>query len=138
MGDIEDLEEWWSFGRSWLVRSEHSGHGLRWLALPGVSRRRGRYSPGILGLAGPMLAWLTAFVGLLGTSTGRRPELAFAVSWILSASVALFQVILTDAAVNRLHGAGRASRRVTYWLLGVAALLPAWGIALLGLGWTRP
>jgi hypothetical protein len=81
-----------------------------------------------LGLAALGPAWLIAFVGLLGGSPTGRPE---ASSFLhLSSSAALLGIILSDAAVRQ---SGRAYRSVTYWLLGGAALVPAWGIALLGL-----
>ena len=87
----------------------------------------------LLGIAALLPAWLIAFLDLLGRSTGPRPERASIASWILSSSVALLGVIVTDAAVKRLRESGRGHRPLTYWLLGVLALLPGWGIALLGL-----
>jgi hypothetical protein len=85
----------------------------------------------LLGIAALLPAWLIAFLGLLGPSTGGRPEKALAISWVLSSSVALLGVIVTDAVLRRLRESGRNYRPVTYWLLGVVALVPGWGIALL-------
>jgi len=110
--------------------------GMTWFA-----RRQSPRGPifyWVLGLAALLPGWLIAFVGLLGSSTGERPEPSLELPFILSSSAALLGVILTDAALGRLRGSGREHRPVTYWLLGVAALAPAWGIALLGLAWIGP
>jgi hypothetical protein len=90
-----------------------------------------------LGLAALGPAWLVAFVGLLGSSPTGRPEASLSASFIVSSSVALLGIILSDGAVRRLRESGRVYPAVTYWLLGAAALVPAWGMALLGLIWTR-
>ena len=87
----------------------------------------------LLGIAALLPAWLIAFLDLLARSSGPRPEKALIAAWILSSSVALLGVILTDGALRRLRESGRDPRPVTCWLLGVVALLPGWGIALLGL-----
>lgn len=85
-----------------------------------------------LGLAALLPAWLIAFLGLMGSSPiGRRIPLEIA--FLLSSAAALLGVIVTDAVVRRLSEPARPHRPLTYWLLGVAALVPAWGIALAGL-----
>lgn len=105
-------------GTVYLSRQESSGRqGIYWL----------------LGIAALLPAWLIAFLDLLARSSGPRPEKALIASWILSSSLALLGVIVTDAALKRLHESGRGHRPLTCWLLGVLALLPGWGIALLGL-----
>ena len=83
----------------------------------------------LLGMAALFLAWLIAFLGVLGSSMGPMPKGAF----IGSSSVPLVGVIVTDIVVRHLRQSGRAHRPVIYWLLGVAAILPGWGIALLAL-----
>jgi len=85
----------------------------------------------LLGIAALLPAWLIAFLDLLARSTGPRPEKALIAAWILSSSVALLGVILTDGALRRLRESGRDPRPETSWLLGVVALLPGWAIALL-------
>jgi hypothetical protein len=86
-----------------------------------------------LGIAALLPAWLVAFLDLLGRATGPRPEKFLTAAWILSSSAGLLGVIATDTLLKRLRESGRGRRPATYWLLGVVALLPAWGIALLGL-----
>lgn len=126
---------------AWSVLAGVVGVLGTWAGLIRVSRRHSSPSPvlcWVLGLAAPLPAWLVAFLGLLGASPGGRPELSMALSWILSASSALLGVIVTDAAVRHLQEAERTRSAVTYWLLGLAAIFPAWCIALLGLLWNRP
>ncbi len=106
-----------------------------------LSRRASRRDPmqyWLLGLLALLPAWLIAFVSLLGASTGRPSEGAVRIFWILSSSAALLGVIVTDAAVGHVRKPEGARRPLAAWLLGVAAFFPAWGLALLGLTWTRP
>lgn len=108
---------------AWSVVIGLVGALATWGATRSLGARESSQRPHLhwsLGLAALLPAWLVAFVGLLGASpTG-------------------LGIILSDGAVRRLRESGRAYRAVTYWLLGGAALVPAWGIALVGLIWTRP
>lgn len=108
-----------------------TGGGMLYLARRGFPQRSELYW--LLGITALLPAWLIAFLDLLGRSSGPRPEKALSLSWILTTSVALLGVIVTDQVVKRLRESGRDRRPVIYWLLGVVALLPAWGIALLAL-----
>ncbi len=83
-----------------------------------------------LGIAALFPAWLIAFIGLLPSSTGQAAEVSLPPSAILSSGVALFGIILTDYTLRRLSRAGQVLPPLAYWALGVAALLPAWCIAL--------
>jgi hypothetical protein len=100
-------------------------------ALASLSRVKSPQRPEwlwLLGLVALAPAWLIGFISLLGSPIEKRP-------WILSSGAALLGVIATDAALRRLQESGRALRPVTYWLLGVVALLPGWCVALYrGLG----
>ncbi len=87
----------------------------------------------LLGLAALLPAWAIAFLGLLGHLTGRFPEKPLEVWWILSSSAALLGVILTDGIVGKWRAAANACPPRRYWVIGVGAFAPAWGIALLGL-----
>jgi len=107
-----------------------------WLGTARLARRESLLRPWahwLLGMGALLPAWVVAFLSLLGRSSGPRPEKASSVSWILSSSAALLGVIVTDAVLRRLRESGRDHSPAIYWLLGVVALLPAWGIALLGL-----
>ena len=91
----------------------------------------------LLGLAALLPAWLIAVLGLLGRLTGRFPEKPLEAWWILSSSAAILGVILTDGVVRKWREATNASPPARYWLLGMGAFAPAWGIAVLGLLWLR-
>jgi hypothetical protein len=90
----------------------------------------------LLGLTALLPAWVFAFWGLLGSSVGRT-EVSSSVSWILSSSAGLLGVIITDAVARHLREVRGDQRPLVHWVLGVAALGPAWGIALVGLAWIR-
>lgn len=82
-----------------------------------------------LGLAALFPAWLIAFLGLLPSSVG--PEYApLPHSALLSSGAAILGVIFTDMVVRRLDKTGYSLSSFTYWLLGIAGLVPAWLIAL--------
>ncbi len=87
----------------------------------------------LLGLAALFPAWLLAFVGLLGPVSGQSGISPLPPIALFSSGAALLGVVLTDAAVRRWHETGRAYRPVIYWIWGLVALLPGWGLALLGL-----
>ena len=126
---------------AWSVVAGAVGMLASWGGTAYVSARKRGASPHLYwipGLAALLPAWLLAFLGLLGPSPAGRPEGSLGVSFIMSSSAALFGIIVTDGAVRRLSASEGGRRPLTYWRLGLAALLPAWGIALLGLIWTRP
>lgn len=125
---------------AWSVVAGLLGVLGTWVGMIRLTQRQSPPSPvlyWILGVASLLPAWGIAFVGLFGSApVVGRPEPSLSVPFILSSSAGLLGVILTDAAVRRLHASGQPRRPVTDWLLGVAALAPAWCIALLGLAWT--
>jgi hypothetical protein len=83
-----------------------------------------------LGLGALLPAWLIAFLALLPHSIepGRGAPLPRSV--LLCSVTALFGVILTEIAVRQLDKRGYSLSPFSYWLLGVAGLVPAWLIAL--------
>ena len=112
-----------------------------WAATARLGRRTPPPDPVVywlLGLAGPLPGWLVGFAGLLGPSALEPPGPARTAGFILSSAAGLLGVILSDAAVGRRRASGRAHPPATYWGLGLAAVAPAWAIALLGLAWIRP
>lgn len=83
----------------------------------------------LLGMAALFFAWLIAFLGLLSLGTQAVPK-----GVVIGTSVApLLGAIVTDTLVRRLRETGRQRRPVTFWLLGIAALLPGWGLGLVAM-----
>jgi hypothetical protein len=85
----------------------------------------------LLGLSALFPAWLVAFVSLLPSSTAGADRIPLPRPALFSSAAIFFGIILTDYVLRRMNRAGRVYKPVTYWLLGVAALLPGWCIALL-------
>ncbi|GIX49714.1 MAG: hypothetical protein KatS3mg131_3925 [Candidatus Tectimicrobiota bacterium] len=105
-----------------------SGIWLAVLAARGVRWRPQGYW--LLGLAALFPAWLLAFIALLNTAPLTEP---LPPPVLFSSGVALLGVVLSDAGVRRLQRRGRALPPVLWWLSGLVALLPGWGVALLAL-----
>ncbi len=84
----------------------------------------------LLGLLALVPAWLLPFLALLaaadvGAVVHGPPRLAF----LVVSATAILGVIASDALLARRAAPGRWSVRAC-WLLGAAALLPAWIVAL--------
>jgi hypothetical protein len=103
---------------------------LRRLAGEGVARDPHAYWA--LGLVTPLPAWLVAFLGLLGSQPGARPQLISGAAWLLSAAAALAGAITTEARARRAGDSVESHDASRLWWRGVVALLPALGIALIG------
>ena len=83
----------------------------------------------VAGLPALLLAWLFPFVSLLnavGTTEG-PPRKAF----MVASAAAILGVLGSDWLINREEVRGPAARPLVSWLLGAAALAPAWLVALL-------
>ena len=104
--------------------------GLTNLTADGASRDPHAYWG--LGLVTLLPAWLVAFVGLLGTTPGARPQLVSGVAWLLSAAAGLIGAIATEARVRQTGDFAEAHQATRLWRLGVLAFLPAWLIVLSG------
>lgn len=87
----------------------------------------------LMGLAGLLPAWFLAFVGLLGSLSEQGVNVSQPLAALFSSGAGLLGIVLTDAALKRLHASERTRRPMIYWLLGVVALVPAWCIALFDL-----
>src|SRR5262245_51908951 len=85
-----------------------------------------------LGFLTPLPAWLVAFLGLLGTQSDAKPHLISGAAWVLSAAAALTGAIATEAVARAAGASVEAHHAPRLWRVGLFALLPAWGVALLG------
>jgi len=116
----------WSFGLA-VVGLAVSRWGATVLA-----RRAPSPTPRVLwvtGLPALLLAWLFPLVSLLnaaGTAEG-PPRKAF----MVASAAAILGVLGSDWLINREEKRGAAARPWVSWLLGGAALAPAWLVALL-------
>jgi hypothetical protein len=103
----------------------------RWGAAA-VARRPGPPTPRtlwVVGLPALLLAWLVPFVALLnasGTIEG-PPRKTF----MGASAAALLGVLGSDWLINREEKRGPEARPLLSWLLGAAALVPAWLVALI-------
>jgi len=84
----------------------------------------------LVGLAALAPAWLVSILGILGQSPLQVTDTPLPRSVLLSSATALLGVIFTDFLNRRLQAKDVAPRWMTLWLLGVAAFIPAWIIAL--------
>lgn len=101
--------------------------------IPYLSKRVSPWGPlqqWFVGIAALFPAWLIAFVGLLPSSTVNSDQVPLPPVAIISSSAALFGIVLTHYAVRRLHRSGPALHPIAYWLLGLAAIIPGWCVAL--------
>ena len=83
----------------------------------------------LAGLPALLPAWLLPFVSLLnavGTAEG-PPRKAF----MVASAAAILGVLGSDWLINREERRGPAARPLRWWLIGAAALAPAWLVALL-------
>jgi hypothetical protein len=83
----------------------------------------------VAGLPALLLAWLVPFVSLLnasGTIEG-PPRKTF----MGASAAALLGVLVSDWLINREEARASGQRPLISWLLGVAALVPAWLVALI-------
>ena len=104
--------------------------GLTYVTADGASRDSHVYWA--VGLVALLPAWLVAFVGLLGTTPGVRPQLVSGAAWLLSAAAGLIGAIATEARVRGAGDTAEAHLAPRLWRLGVLAFLPAWMIVLIG------
>jgi hypothetical protein len=83
----------------------------------------------LAGLPALLPAWLLPFVSLLnavGTAEG-PPRKAF----MVASAAAILGVLGSDWLINREEHRLPAARPLRWWLIGAAALAPAWLVALL-------
>jgi hypothetical protein len=83
----------------------------------------------VTGVPALLLAWLVPLVSLLnavGSAEG-PPRKAF----MIASAAAILGVLGSDWLINREEKRQTAARPLAWWLLGAAALAPAWVVALL-------
>jgi uncharacterized membrane protein YuzA (DUF378 family) len=84
----------------------------------------------LLGLAALFPAWLIAFLGLLQPLTKETAEAPLPPRALFSSATGLMGIIATDYLLRQLQKSAQTLKPVTYWIIGLIALLPAWCIAL--------
>ncbi|MBI2357401.1 MAG: hypothetical protein HYV04_00530 [Deltaproteobacteria bacterium] len=84
----------------------------------------------LIGLFGLFPAWLVAIWGLLGTGNMDSPSYTPPRALIISSAAALIGVIVSDYFKRRFAAGDRTLSPAASWLLGLAALVPAWAVAL--------
>jgi hypothetical protein len=115
----------------WSVGLAIIGFGVSRWGAAALARRVPVATPRIMWVAGlPALlpAWVVPFVSLLnaaGTAAG-PPRKAF----MVASAAAILGVVGSDWLVARQERRGARGRLLTSWLLGAAALGPAWLVAL--------
>jgi hypothetical protein len=97
-----------------------------------LTRRLSSATPRALWVAGlPALlpAWLLPFISLLGAAGSAQGPRRTA--FLGASAAAILGVVASDALLGREERRGPSARRFACWLLGAAALAPAWLVALL-------
>jgi NADH:ubiquinone oxidoreductase subunit 6 (subunit J) len=84
-----------------------------------------------LGLAGLFPAWLIAFLSLLQPLTQETTEAPLPPRALFSSAAALMGIIATDYLLRRMQKSGQTFQPLTYWIIGLIALFPAWLITSL-------
>ena len=85
-----------------------------------------------LGMVGVLPAWLVAFVGLLSSQPGVKPQIASGAAYMLSVAAGLVGVIATEARVRQTGDSVEAQYAARPWRLGVLAFIPSWVVVLIG------
>jgi hypothetical protein len=115
----------WSLGLA-LVGIAGSAWGAR-----AVARRSPVPTPRIMWVTGVpalLLAWLVPLVSLLnaaGTAEGPSRK-----AFMIASAAAILGVLGSDWLINREEKQRAAARPFAWWLVGAAALAPAWLVAL--------
>ena len=83
----------------------------------------------LLGLAALFPAWLSAFLTLIDPASRSAVDIPLPPRALLSSGAALLGIIATDYYLRK---SGAAVKALNAWMIGVAALLPAWLMAAVG------
>jgi hypothetical protein len=83
----------------------------------------------LLGLAGIFPAWLIAFLTVIQPASESPVDVPLPPRALFSSAAGLIGVIATDYFIRRAQARGGVLTPVMWWMIGWAALLPAWLIA---------
>ena len=86
----------------------------------------------LLGLAGLFPAWLVAFLAVISPASQSPVDVPLPPRALFSSSIGLMGIIATDYLLRQSERTGRVFTPVVCWLIGLAALIPAWLIAAVG------
>ena len=87
----------------------------------------------LLGIAALFPAWLVAFLAVISPASQSPVDVPLPPRGLFSSSVGLIGIIATDYLLRQAQQAGRVFTPVVSWLIGLAALIPAWLIASVSL-----
>jgi uncharacterized membrane protein (GlpM family) len=85
----------------------------------------------LLGIAALFPAWLVAFLAVISPASQSPVDVPLPPRALFSSAVGLMAIIATDYFLRREQQAGRVFTPVVCWLIGWAALIPAWLIVSL-------
>jgi uncharacterized membrane protein (GlpM family) len=86
----------------------------------------------LLGLASLFPAWLIAFLTVIQPASQSAVDVPLPPRALFSSSAGLIGIIAMDYFLRHEQQAGRVFTPVVYWLIGWAALIPAWLIVSVG------
>lgn len=84
----------------------------------------------LVGLAGLFPAWLVAFLAVIEPASRSAVDVPLPPRALFSSAAGLAGVIATDYFIRRAQKSGAALSPLQCWLIGCAALIPAWLIAV--------
>lgn len=87
----------------------------------------------LLGLVSLFPAWLIAFLTVIQPASQSAVDVPLPPRALFSSAVGLMAIIATDYFLRQAQQSGRALTPVMWWLIGWAALIPAWLIAAVNL-----
>ncbi|MGH7767674.1 MAG: hypothetical protein ACREQP_09490, partial [Candidatus Binatia bacterium] len=80
----------------------------------------------LIGLAGLFPAWLIAFLTVIQPASQSAVDVPLPPRALFSSAIGLIGVIATDYVLRRAQQTGRELSSFLSWVMGWAALIPAW------------
>ncbi len=87
----------------------------------------------LLGLASLFPAWLIAFLTVIQPASQSPVDVPLPPRALFSSSVGLIGIIATDYLLRQAQQSGRELSSFAWWVIGWAALVPAWLIVTVNL-----